>query len=202
MAISDINIEICNLALSHIRGFPIQSLISPKTKEDKECKRLYIPAKNMTLEAFDWSFARKHKTLAVVSGFTRPGWTYVYEYPVDCLAPRYIYNSAKDSHHDPIAYEVGVSDDLTKRYIFSDQEDAILFYTAEVTDENLFTPGFKLSLSYRLASMLAVPIKSQPRLEDQMLQRFYQTLGSSESTNANSSHKDNSTKTSSYEDAR
>lgn len=198
MADSDINVDICNLALSHVGGYPIQS-VSEATKEARECKRLYPFSKDSTLEAFDWSFARKQKLLAEVSGVEIYGWDYVYEFPSDCIIPRKIYDSSESE--TPITYDIYVNSDLNKRYIVTDQEDAVLIYTAKVSDANLFSPLFKEALGYRLASELAIPLRSKPTLKDQLFKEFSIKVSSAESSNANASERENPTG-SSFQDAR
>ena len=201
MATSDINVEICNLALSHVGGFPIQS-VTEATKEARECKRLYPTAKDSTLEAFDWDFARKEKALGELSGngVTRSGWTYSYEWPSDCVIPRRIYNAA--DKHKKIEYEIGVNDDLNKRMILCNEEDAILIYTARVSDANLFSPSFKEALGYRLGSELAFPLRAKSDLKTSLFREFLLKVGSSQESNANASEKYLTTETSSFQDAR
>lgn len=199
MADSDINIDICNLALSHVRGYPIQS-ITASSQEARECRRLYLPAKDSTLEFHDWSFARKEKTLAVVSGETRSGWTYIYEFPSDCLAPRKIHNAA--SQHKKIPFEVGVNSALNKRRIFTNEENAILIYTAQVVDANIFTVQFKEALALKLGSDLAVPLNRDSKLKDDLYKAFTRKVLGSAADDANTSHKDYDDEPNPYVDAR
>lgn len=201
MADSDINVDVCNLALSHVGAFPIQS-INEATKEARECKRLYLTAKDATLEAFDWGFARKEKALGELSGsgVTRSGWDYSYEWPSDCIIPRRIYNSA--DKFKKIDFEIGVSDDLNKRLILCNEEDAILIYTAAVSNANLFTPTFKEALGYRLASELAFPLRAKQDLKATLFREFLLKIGAAQESNANAGDKDHSTETSSFQDAR
>ena len=87
-------IDICNLALSHVGGRPIESF-TEGTKEAIECGRFYAFDRDAVLEDHNWNFARKRLDLALTSDEVS-GWTYSYAWPTDCLAPRRIYNPKGD----------------------------------------------------------------------------------------------------------
>lgn len=191
-------VDACSLALSHIGGYTIQSLDDP-TKEARECKRLAIPARDATLEAGDWGFARKSVALALLS-YTRPGWSYAYAWPSDCLMPRRIYDPSREGADvdpatldslgdDPIPFEVGVNDALNARIILTNQVSAIVVYTARVTDANLFSPTFIDAWSWRLAADLAIPIRSDSALQQKMLAQFERRIGQAGQNSANAEYR-------------
>lgn len=194
-------VAICNLALSHLGAYPIQAL-TESTKEARECKRLYATARDSTLEAHDWSFARKSKVLGLLVQ-TYPGWTYAYEWPSDCIAPRKIYDPSGDTADGTalnretdqidiigkIEFDVGANDALNRRVILTNEEDATLIYTAKVTDANMFSPGFIDALSWRLASDLALPLRADGNLQKAHFNQFRLIVGQSQSSNANAAHK-------------
>lgn len=193
-------IEICNLALSHLGAYPIQAL-TDRTKEARECNRLYGPARDAMLEAHDWGAARKRKILALLED-TYSGWDFAYSWPSDCLVPRKIYDGTGDltgTVYDPetdryiqtgkIEYEIGVNDDLNRKLILTDKEDAELIYTAKVTDANLYTPMMVQALGYRLAADLAVPIRADSKLGQNMLNAFFRTVGEAQASSANAEQK-------------
>ena len=203
-------VDACNLALSHIGGYSLSSLNDP-TKEARECKRLYEPARDATLEAGDWGFARKTLVLALLAS-TRPGWKYVYAWPSDCVMPRRIYDPAREGadidpetlsslSDDPIPFEIGVNDALNGRIILTNQINAIVVYTAKVTDANLYPPSFIDALSWRLAADLAIPIRSDSGLQQKMLAQFQTRVGQSGQISANAEHRRPNT-VSSYKRAR
>lgn len=196
-------IEICNLGLSHVGGYSIESLDEPK-KEARECKRLYLPACMATLEISDWGFARKRTALALLTD-TLGAWEYVYAWPSDCAMPRKIYDPAAledgGEQSDPVPFEQGINDALNKRTIATNMEDAILIYTAKVVDANMYPASFVDALGWRLAADLAIPLRSDSKMREGCLVQFRQRLGEAGVSSANAEHRKAST-TSSYEQAR
>lgn len=174
-------IEICNLALSHIGKYPISAL-TDATKEAKECKLLYPRARDSVLRAHAWNFATKRLTLAELAE-DYDGWSYAYQYPTDCLVARKIYNSADDN--DAIEFEVATNSALSSRVILTDQENAVLIYTARVTDPNVFDSIFVDALSWRLAADLSMPLRADPRVYQQVTQTYMAYIAEARQTNSN-----------------
>lgn len=202
-------VDICNMALSHVAAYPIASLTS-NTKEARECKRLYEPARDAALEFHDWGFARKRGVLALLSE-TFSGWDYAYAWPVDCLTPRYIYDASNDSLLDSddetplppggIEFEDGVNGDLTKRIILTNEANAELIYTARVTDGNLFSSLFVDALSWRLAADLAIALRSDSKMKADHMNEFIRRVGTAGVSNANGNNRNPKTG-SSYQRSR
>lgn len=185
-------VDICNLGLSHVAAYPINNL-DERTKEARECKRLFPIARDAMLEAHDWGVARKQVALALLDEEV-PGWDYVYAWPTDCLVPRKIYDPAEAPGSTPIKYEFRVNDDLNRRVIVTNQEDAELIYTAKVTDANLFTSMMVDALGFRLASDLAIPLRSDSKLQVSMLNQFLSRVSAAQASSANAEEKPPETK--------
>jgi len=192
-------IEICNIALSHIGGFPIQSF-EEDLKEAQECKRLYAQTRDEVLEAHDWDFARKHLALALLAD-TYTGWTYAYGYPTDCLIARYIETgsgtagaTAYDVYSqdyvsvNKIRYEVIINAALDQRVILTNQESAELVYTARVEIPDLFSTLFRKVLAQKLAYYLANPVRGDATIQKDMLQQYLLVINEARASNANQSH--------------
>ena len=205
-------IDICNRGLIHIGAFPIQSL-SEQTKEARLCNRFYPIALASTLRDFAWNFAKKNLPLALLQE-TFVGWEFVYAHPIDCLKARRIYDPTTDGTGkrydteagayvtpDPIKYEIVVSNDLSTKWICSNYEDAILIYTANVTNPNLFDMQFVDALGYRLGMSLAIPVKAKPALKQSLANDYAIRLTMAEASNANES-KEAESSVSPYERAR
>ena len=166
-------IDISNLALSHVGGRPIESF-SEGTKEAIECRRFYETDRNAVLEDHNWNFARKSIDLALLSE-TFPGWDYAYAWPTDCLGPRIIYNPVGLPGQQgvvEIQYEVRANEALTQRIILTDQEDAVLIYTAKVTTANLYDNQFIQALALRLGADLAQTIRADSQLKLNLLTEY------------------------------
>jgi len=193
-------IQICNIAISRIGARTIQSL-SDNAKEARECDRHYDFARDAVLADHDWGFARKRLTLSLLTD-TFSGWQYAYVYPTDCIKARKIYDgtgaytgTSYDIDSDRVVqignveYEIASSEDKDYRMILTDKESAELFYTARITDANLYSPQFISALGFRLAAELAVPIRSDSKLAQLMLDSYVRELGRARMIDANEDYK-------------
>lgn len=175
-------VQICNMALSHIGAGPLISSISPPdgSVEAGYCATFYDIARTELLEPGTWSFALKRATLAPVTNASEV-WTYAYALPSDCLrALRILRPSLAVTvfNQDEVALRQddrdGAPFDLEAQVLYTDQADAVLVYTIDVTDTARFTGSFTATLSYLLASYLAGPIikgNEGARLSDAMRSR-------------------------------
>lgn len=168
------DVEICNLALSNIRGGSINSL-NEGSIQAQVCKLKYPILRDRCLREIPWQFNHKIRALAplITNVFT---WTYAYSYPVDCLKIRRMIGSYEESNQTnsgfvshgydseqramkqrhQIPYEVFNVDN--SKVIGSDTRDLRIDYAAKITDPNLFSDDFILALSHLLASEIAIPI--------------------------------------------
>ena len=163
-------IDICNLALAHLGDTATIASLSPPegSAQAEHCAGFYPVARDSLLEMHSWGFATKRVQLALLtSGW--PEWTYAYAQPADAL--NVIAILPPESTDD---YSTGVPDSAGGSYvpqpfcceindsgapvIYTDQADAVLRYSATVTDPTRFSPLFVMALSWHLASMLAGPI--------------------------------------------
>ena len=177
-------IEICNLALSHLGSYTINSLLDA-SQEARKCKLYYPYARDFVLRNFPWNFAEKRINLAEVSGVTPIGYDYAYQYPSDCLKARKIYNEV--SGGNPIDFIINATDDLIDKLIYTNEQAAILIYTAKITDPNLFDSVFINALSYRLASDIAIALTKKANLQQMMLQLYTQYMSMAQTANASES---------------
>lgn len=192
-------LDVYNLALSHVSAAAVQSL-TERTKEARECNKLYPVARDSMLESHDWGVARKRKVLALLEE-TYSGWDYAYAWPADCVAPRKIYDATEANNTVPIPYDIGVNDALNRRIILTNEEDAELIYTAKVENVTLFSAMMVDALGYRLAADLAVPLRSDSRLQRSLMSQFL-GLVSSAQTNAANTEEQQPDKISDFQKAR
>ena len=190
-------VQICNLALSHVGGYPITSLSDTSSKGARECNTLYKNARDSVLRDSVWNFATKNLSLALLVD-TYLGWVYAYQYPTDCLNAIRIYNDYnnninRDSIYYPdyqapgnkIEFKIISNSTLSSKVIITNKEDAMLIYTGKVTDTNMFDSEFVDALSYRLASELALPLKGDMNLQQQLFQVYLMKAGQARSNNCN-----------------
>lgn len=191
-------VQICNMALSHIGAGPLISSISPPdgSVEAGYCATFYDIARTELLEPGTWSFALKRAALAPVTNASEV-WTYAYALPSDCLRALRILRSSLAVtvfNQDEVALRQddrdGAPFDLEGQVLYTDQPDAVLVYTVDVTDSARFTGSFTATLSYLLASYLAGPIikgNEGARLSDAMRSRAMSMADVSLASAANAS---------------
>jgi len=211
--------DICNRALTRIGAARITD-IGDNNPSANNCRQVYDGVRDTVLRAHDWNFARKRKILAVISGEDYSGWNYAYEYPDDCIKIVEVYNestadgyvggrvidgeyfaSVVDVRGDEIPYEVCANSALNKRRILTNQEDAELIYTARVENPTLYDSQFVDAMAWLLAADLCMPLKGDPNLANQIMQRYTFSLSQAETQDA----REEETKepnVSSYESAR
>ncbi len=180
MAISEV--LICNLALGHVSaGASIESL-DEDSPEAVSCKQFFETARNHTLRDFDWKFASTRKALAALSN-PPSGWLFKYEYPSNCEAAREILRPSASA--DPVPFDVALDDDLSRRVILSNQDQAWLRYTARVANPNLFDSQFVIAFSWRLAMDLVEPINASEKVRERVARGYLVAKAQAESANAN-----------------
>ena len=176
-------VDIANLALAHLGDTATVASLSPPegSAQAEHCSRFYPIARDSLLEMHPWGFATKRIQLALLSS-NWPEWNYCYAQPTDALNLLGVLQATADDDYSqailttdsygvsynypvnpgagqyaPQAYSAECLDDGTN-VILTDQADAVLRYTAAVTDASTFSPLFVTTLSWHLASMLAGPI--------------------------------------------
>lgn len=167
-------VDICNMALSHIGSDAVVSQIDPPdgTAEAGYCSRFYPLARAELLDAFTWRWSKTRAKLAQV---TNPSdvWAYAYEIPSNMLSANRIlnatflqqfafypfWNTFITADEMALFNERGTADfDIEGDVLLTNEPEATLLYTIDVTDPGKWSPGFVVSLSYLLASFLSGPI--------------------------------------------
>lgn len=163
-------VDICNLALSHLGDTATVASLDPPegSIQAEHCARFYPIARDSLLELHPWGFATRRIQLAQL-GTGWPEWDYSYAQPADALnIIAVLPPDATDDYSQglsnvplaaggsyvPKAFSCEI-DSNGADVIYSDQEDAVLRYTALVSDTTKFSPLFVMALSWHLASMLA-----------------------------------------------
>jgi len=176
-------IDIVNLALANLGdNATVTSLYPPEgSAQSEHAARFYPIARDTLLEMHPWSFTTKRATLNLLA-ITVPQWDYVYAMPnntIKCIAVippdsnsdyssiyspvdtlGYTANNVplvQGGQYIPQPFQVE-SSDTGIDIILTNQEDAVLRYSASITDTTRFTALFTVTLSWHLASMLAGPI--------------------------------------------
>jgi hypothetical protein len=154
---------ICNIALGHLGiNRLIIDLESERTSkaQAQACITHYDLALEVTLKAFRWPFAQRIATLAVISGYSGTVWAYGYRAPSDCLTAHAINRTEANPQGE--RFEVG--GDANGAIIYTNAEDAVLDYTASVTQPGIYPADFVEALAYQLAIRVAQPLSAEESL--------------------------------------
>lgn len=171
-------VEICNLALSHLGDSATVASINPPegSAQAEHCQRWYPVARDAVLELHDWGFATVRATLAELTN-NWAQWQHTYAQPADCLKmleildptatndfsvafPVNCYETASASRgasYTPQPFTTE-SDAAGNKIILTNQPGAIARYTRFITDTSKFSPLFRDTLAWYLAHYLAGPV--------------------------------------------
>jgi len=179
-------VDICNLALSNIGADATITALdgSDTSAEAGYCVRFLPIARREMIELGDWEFAVTRATLAASSSNASLIWSYSYVVPSDCInALRVLRPTATTngiSYTDPFgtllpmvpSYYIatdesnGATFELEGTTLYTNEADAILKYSKDITDPTLYPNSFVTALAYLMASYLAGPIiKGMPGLQ-------------------------------------
>lgn len=175
-------VDICNIALGHLGDPATVASISPPegSAQAEHCARFYPIARDALLEMHPWGFATRRVSLPLLST-TIAGWSYVYKtpagvvnfisvlppdafddysypapYPSDLYGSNAPQVSPAAGYYTPQSYQIETSGGV--QVLLTNQENAVLRYTATVSDTTQFSPLFTISLTWLLSSMLAGPV--------------------------------------------
>lgn len=192
-------VKICNLALGNIGSKAGIDSLEEDSNEAYYCNLFYEVCLESAMREHDWNYARRRRSLVSYGTPPTTEWDYQYVVPSDMLAARYIVNglsgaslassnlgigsvifdpSVTRPDPPPIPFELALDSTGTKKVILTDQVDAILCYTANITDPAMFDAQFVEALSWKLGSMLAMPIRGDIKTK-QAAETMYQNLKTS-----------------------
>ena len=176
-------IDICNTALVHIGETPNISSIEPPegSAHAQKCARFYPLARDETLEAYNWSFARARRVLATLAD-NASAFAYAYQLPSDCLKPRTLLPEGYTT-----ADEKGEGEDFLVEgdVIYTDAPGATLLYTFKLTAATKFSPLFAEAVSALLGYYLAGAISKDEGTQRRLYQMWQLSLGRGAQSNAN-----------------
>lgn len=156
-------VEICNEALTHIGAKNLVTSISEQSKEASRLNAVWNRARDNVLQRHRWGFAKKQVALAIVSGASASGWDYVYALPTDCLTAHELWQA--DATGDPIAFTPALSAAADARYLYTNQAEAVLLYTAQILLVSVFSAPFAAVLAWELADMVCMPLTADLELK-------------------------------------
>lgn len=159
---------ICNIALSRIGITAKIETLTENTDEGRACNVLYPHLLRTLLESYDWPWARKRISLALLAAATeKDEWAFTYGLPTDCLLVRGIltgderYEKQLPSQREE--YEIG--NELATKVLYTNQEDAEIVYTFLHEVPELYPGYFADALAWALAADLAMSLAIEQRFE-------------------------------------
>lgn len=162
-------VTICNLALAHVGASQQVSSIDPPDGSALAglCARFYPIARREMLE-HPWRFARERSTLALLS-LAPTEWLYAYQLPVRCIAPKrvvapsstlflladFFWRAGQFAHPIPPGTPGhGAPFEVEGQVVYTNQPDAVLLHTTDITDTTVYTPAFVAALGLHLGGYL------------------------------------------------
>lgn len=192
------DVQICNMALSHIGSDTRVSSISPPdgSIEAGHCATFYNQARTEMLEPGNWNFTLARALLAE-GGNTSTLWTYAYVLPSDCLRALRVLRAGSGLtvfNQDTAAYSSDDNDSAPFQIegdtLFTHEPEAVLVYIRDVIDTAAFPPSFVSAFSYMLAAYVAGPVlkgNEGVKVSDAMRQRAMTLASVSATAAANAS---------------
>ena len=163
-------LTIANMALSHVGARAIMNSLEEDSPEAQQVRLWYESCRAQTLQAFNWSFARKRVT--GTKSFNEPpenDWLYRYVYPNDALSIRQIENPFG---HQADAIPFSIENDGATKSILTNLDDARIIYTYDLTDTSQFPPLFTELLSINLASKIAFTLTGRAELKQALSDQY------------------------------
>lgn len=184
--------RIASMALSHIGArHDIENLAEVST-EAAAADLWYEFSRLQTLEAFDWTFARRRvqltehsEAIPTTSNTPLAGvWAFKYRYPPNCVTVRKIQNPFAPPL-DAVPFEIELNNDGTEKVILTNMDTAVCVFTFDQTEVSLYSPGFVLAFSFALASNIAFTLTGKLSIEKSMFEKFLTAAGTAGAANLN-----------------
>jgi len=172
-------VDICNTALSLLGCRADIASISPVEggRFAEVCAREYQIARNLVLEAHDWSFACRRANLAVLRTDLF-GWQFGYVRPADAVSIVAVVPEDDRYFEHPHEFIVEADQESGVPLILTDLPGAVCRYLARVTNTSLFPEHFCQAVAFKLAIRLSGNIiKGTPGQQVAVnLEKQYQTI--------------------------
>lgn len=196
-------LQAVNISLGHL-GMPAitQAELTANVHPSAIAANLYWePARNDVLGEFNWSFATTTLALSALS-VNDASWDFVYTNPTTSVGSIWaVFNDATITEKYEQEFEVKYISTLSLSAIFTNLDDAYGEFTYKVTDPAVWSNKFVMAFTYRLASMMSLPLGIGPDKGLQLMEISNSYF--SETKRVNSSEKRKVTPQSSkYQDSR
>lgn len=141
-------VSICNMAMGWLGARSI-AVLTENSPEARSCNKFYGPAREQTLRDHAWNFAEARVALASITVPAEyPEYAYAYAWPSGCLRVLKVNNALGGSEK----FKIARAADESGRMILTNAKNAVLVYTANVSDPVTFDPLYVRALARRLAA--------------------------------------------------
>lgn len=182
-------IQICNLALSHIGHKAEVEVIDPPgdTVEELHCSRFYPVARDVMLEAHAWTFARRRVALAALEPLENGEWGYAYELPTAHMRALKVVPPGAAEDHPGENFVIETQTDASDSVLYTNVAEARLHYIFRETNTGRYSSTAAAALALLLGSYLAGPIvkgKVADGLQKKLFQIYLATLAEAKALDA------------------
>jgi len=150
-------VEICNLALAHLRSGTTISNIDDQTDDlARVCRQFYTISRQEILRCFAWPFAKRFQPLVLIDRVQDGSreWEYQYVYPTNSLRLIKISSTLRDdTRGSRVRYQIET--DGSRQVIFTQMKDAVVYFIEDLEDTTQFPPDVFMALSYLIAARIA-----------------------------------------------
>lgn len=153
-------VEIYNKALANLNESSVIS-IDEDSEEATICRIHYDDSRRYVISEGDWGFCTDVVKLGLLSKDDVTGWDYVYMYPQVALKIISLFNKdgiTINNVNDSNLVNFETQNRGINTVILSNLEQAYAKIIIDVTNNNLMSPAFIDALTWRLTSLIAVPI--------------------------------------------
>jgi hypothetical protein len=177
-------VEICNLALSHIRAKNRIMAFDERSPEASACRAMWTACLNTALAGFDWNFARSFSTLPPApDGMVTPLYAYAYLYPPDCLRLRRVIPVEGDTFK--VKWTIYKRPDSAGKIIGCNYDTPTAIYTQRTTDISGCDDEFTMAMSAYLAYLISAPLTGDIKIGQRALDMFRDSIDTAGVNNGN-----------------
>ncbi len=171
-------LSIWNMALGFIGTRTIAD-VHENNLEAVQCNLYWDSARRQALRDYPWNFAQRRAWLAKVpmpAGYEQQ-YSHAYAVPSDMLLAQRIYPSGKDYEHlgdtESGRFILIYSGEDKNPLILTNATSALLAYTADIEDPNIFDDLFAHMLARKLAALIAVSLLKNNSTKVSELEQLY-----------------------------
>lgn len=175
---------ICNMALGHlgVGTAPVEDPETDNSAEARNCRTYYHQARKMTLEAYDWGFARTFEQLSLHNVDPTDAWDFRYAYPAHCLKLLGVPDPRGETYPRLPHKKQRIGGEIT---ILSNVEEPQMEFIYDVEDTGLFSGWFIHCFSILLAWHMARPTTGKRDIKNDLWQQWLGAISDASAHDAN-----------------